>query len=338
MIIDSHGHVTAPHQLGAFQAGLMAARAAEGRRGLELTDEVVEQALHEPVFRGPSHLQRLKDVGTDVQLISPRPFTMAHWVKPASVVRSYIRATNDIIAQQCRLHPDVFLGVCGLPQSPGGSLDASVEELARCVSELGFVGCVVNPDPGEMGGDDTPAMGDAYWYPLYEKLVELDVPVLVHSASCQNRRLPYSLHFINEESITVHSLANARVFEDFPTLKIEISHGGGAIPYQMGRFMASRYNRGGERWEDAVRKVYYDTCLYTKEALELLFRVVGTDRCLFGTENPGTGSARHPETGRWMDDLKQVIEGIEWLTEADRKRIFEDNARALYKIPVAQAG
>jgi len=74
--------------------------------------------------------------------------------------------------------------------------------------------------PGEASGIETPALGDRYWYPLYEKLVELDIPGHVHSAGCRSDRLPYSLHFINEESIAVVSLLNSNVFKDFPTLKI----------------------------------------------------------------------------------------------------------------------
>jgi 4-oxalmesaconate hydratase len=70
--------------------------------------------------------------------------------------------------------------------------------------------------------------------------------------------------------------------------------------------------------------------MYSKEALEYLFRTVGTDRCLFGTEKPGTGSVVDPATGRWLDDVKSLIDDIDWLTDADRGRIYEDNARSVY--------
>lgn len=339
MIIDCHSHITAPPELGSFHQGLFAARGAHGRRPrFTVSDERVEGALNAPTFRGPSHLQRLKDVGTDLQLISPRPFTLAHYAQPHSINESYVMACNDLIAQQCKLHPEVFRGVCALPQEPGASPSSCLEELERCVNELGFVGCLINPDPGERGTDETPAMGSEFWYPLYEKMVELDVPGLIHTASCQSTRLTYSLHFINEESIAICSLLGSRVFEDFPTLKIVVSHGGGAIPYQMGRFMASHYNSGGPRWENLVKQLYYDTCLYTKDGLELLFKVMGSDRCMFGTENPGTGSAKHPDTGRWLDDTRPVIESIDWLTEQDKRNIFEENARRVHsRLAVAAA-
>ncbi|HEY3118770.1 MAG TPA: amidohydrolase family protein, partial [Chloroflexota bacterium] len=170
-----------------------------------------------------------------------------------------------------------------------------------------------------------------------EKLVELDVPAMIHPAQFVGRE-PYTLHFINEESIAIISLLESRVFLDFPTLKIIISHGGGSIPYQMGRFRAF-YDRPGrreldaiERFEESIHRVYFDTCLYSKEALELLIKVVGPDNCLFGTERPGTGSAIDPATGRSMDDIKPLIDSIEGLSDAHRAKIYEGNARKLFRL------
>ena len=80
---------------------------------------------------------------------------------------------------------------------------------------------------------------------LYEKLVELDVPAMHHGTSSKAERVSYSTHFINEETISVVSLVNSRVFQDFPKLKIVCSHGGGAVPYHAGRFLAPTLRRGG---------------------------------------------------------------------------------------------
>jgi predicted TIM-barrel fold metal-dependent hydrolase len=75
--------------------------------------------------------------------------------------------------------------------------------------------------------------------------------------------------------------------------------------------------------------------LYNWESLDLLLRIVGTDRCLFGTETPGIGSALDPETGRQLDDLRPVVEAIGWLSDEQRQAIFEGNARQVFtKLPV----
>lgn len=332
-VIDIHAHVSAPREWQFYRSMLLAHRGDHGRGGVNVSDEQIERALQ-------THLQRIDAVGTDIQLISPRPNLMMHHEKPHKLVRWWMEETNDIIARQVKLHPDRFFGVCGLPQSPGVSPENCLEELERCVSGYGFVGCLINPDPGEMGGDETPALGDEFWYPLYEKLVELDVPAMVHSASCQRMRETYSLHFISEETIAIYSLVKSSVFEDFPTLKIIIPHGGGAVPYQIGRWMAGplKNPERGPRFEESIRKLYYDTALYTKDSIELLLKVVGPDRCLFATENPGTGSgAILPEEGRELDDTRPCIEAIEWLSAEDKNKIFEDNARGLFKLPVGQA-
>jgi predicted TIM-barrel fold metal-dependent hydrolase len=203
------------------------------------------------------------------------------------------------------------------------------------VTQLGFVGCLLNPDPYENSGHEAPPLGDRYWYPLYEKLCELDVPAHIHGTGSRSERSPYSVHFINEETIAVFGLVNSTVFKDFPNLKIVVSHGGGAVPYQLGRFEAPTLRRGtGERFSAGARKLYYDTVLYTEEALRLLIKTVGVDRCLFGTECPGVGSSVDPASGRSMDNVRPMIENIEWLNAEDKQRIFCDNAKAVFKLKV----
>ncbi|WDL97747.1 amidohydrolase family protein [Alicyclobacillus sp. ALC3] len=333
MVIDVHGHVVAPPELYAYQASLLASRGAHGKGGVSVSDERLMKAVWGARAGEPAtHIELLNGVGTDVQFISPRPFHAMHSMQPERIVHWYTEAANDIIARLCNLFPGRFQGVAGLPQSAGTDVRHTLPELERCVKELGFIGCMINPDPYE-GTGTPPGMGEEYWYPLYEKLVELDVPALIHSASCVSPRESYSLHFINEETIAVMSLLNSNVFRDFPNLKLIISHAGGAVPYQIGRFMAGRYrNPKAEPFEESMRRLYFDTCLYTQDSLELLFRTVGPDRCLFGTENPGTASVVNPNTGQYMDNTHPIIERIEWLSEEDKEGIFHRNAEQLFRL------
>jgi len=174
-------------------------------------------------------------------------------------------------------------------------------------------------------------MGDRYWYPLYEKLCELDVPAHIHSAGSRSERAPYTLNFLLEETMAVYGLVESDVFRDFPELKIVVSHGGGAIPYHIGRFRSSAARRGFE-FIDRLRHLHFDTVLYSEEALRLLIKTVGVDRCLFGAECPGVGSAINPDTGATFDDIAPYIRGFEWLSEEDKVLILEGNARALFKL------
>lgn len=331
MIIDIHAHFTAPNKLFAYKSNLLAGR-GESLNKLKLSDESIIKALNKPVHGGTSHLQQLEEVGTDVQIISPRPYQLMHSEKPEKIVRAFTEACNNLTARQVELFPKKFVGMASLPQNMGVSPKNSIEELERCVKELGFVGCLLNPDPTEGLGPVPPGLGDEYWYPLYEKLVELDVPAMVHAAGCRCGRHDYTLNFIIEESIGIMSLMKSKVFQDFPTLKLIICHGGGAIPYQIGRFIAARSKRNTEPFVDSFRKLHFDTALYTQDALEMLFRWATPDRCMFGTERPGAGTAKDPATGKWIDDTKPMIESISWLSETDKKKILCDNAVALFKL------
>jgi OH-DDVA meta-cleavage compound hydrolase len=330
MIIDCHGHVSAPTELWAYKATLLAHRGSHGRGGVKVSDEELIAAANKAEHWPAGHLDLLKKHRTDRQLISPRPFQMMQSEKPGKLVHWFTEEVNTLIHRQCQLLPDRFVPVAGLPQAAGEPIQNVFPELERCV-KLGFKGCLLNPDPYENSGTEAPGLGDRYWYPLYEKLCELDIPAHIHSTGSRSERTPYTLHFINEESIAVFNLVSSSVLDDFPALKILVSHGGGAIPYQLGRFESASL-RGKQRFSTKLRKLYFDTVLYTPAALRLLIETIGPEHCLFGTECPGVGSAINPETGETMDDIAPYIERFDWLSAADKQAIFEDNVRKLFKL------
>jgi len=335
MIIDCHAHVSAPAELWAYKASIISHRGAHGRGKVNVTDEQIRHAVeeHKESFPHP-HLHYIDKVGTNMQLISPRPFQLMH-SEEAKLVQWFQEEVNNIIYRETQLYPDRFIGVAGIPTAAGEPLDMAIAELERCVNELGFKGTLLNPDPYENTGIHPPAMGDRYWYPLYEKLCELDVPAHIHGTGSRSPREPYSLRFINEETTAIFGLINSDVFKDFPELKIVISHGGGAMPYQLGRFQAGSMRRPeGDRFIDGMHKLYFDTVLYTKEAIELLLKVVGPERALFGAECPGVGSKINPDTGREMDDIAPYFHEIDFINDDDREMIFYGNAKKVFNLDV----
>lgn len=329
MIIDIHAHLVAPPKLYAFRSNLQASGGAHGSESSNINDDELAECA-------TSNVEIMDSVGTDVQLLSARPYQLMHSEQPAQIVRTWVAENNDLIARTVALYPDRFRGVAALPQSPTEPPERWLDELDASTAERGFVAILLNPDPYE-GSGPSPTLDNEYWYPVYERAQQLGLPLQIHSASCKNGRETYSEHFITEESITVLSLAKSRVFLDFPDLKVIVSHGGGSVPYQAGRWIAARHHPrlGGaaaidESFLTSLRRLYFDTVLHWPASLDLLFQTVGTDRCLFGTEKPGSGTAINPDTGRDFDDLKPVIEGIQWLTDADRAAIFEGNARRVF--------
>jgi OH-DDVA meta-cleavage compound hydrolase len=333
LIIDCHAHVSAPKAYWAYKAGLVSHRGSHGRGLVRMSDEDIIAAWNAREMAPTGHLDHMQACGIDMQCISPRPFQMMHSEKPKKIVHYWTEETNNVIYRSCQLMPDKFFGVAGLPQAAGEPISACLPELERCINELDFKGCLLNPDPYENGGQLAPPLGDRYWYPLYEKLCELDIVGHIHATgSREPEREPYTLHFINEETTAVFGLVNSPVLDDFPDLRILVSHGGGAIPYQLGRFDSASARREGERFRDRMRKLYYDTVLYTEEALVLLIKTVGVDRVLYGAECPGVGSAINPDTGLTFDNIVPYIEGFDWLTDTDKRQILEDNARTVFKL------
>lgn len=331
MIIDSHAHLVAPASLYAHRSQLIVSGGQYGdpyRAAVSAGDLEKSAAQNVAIMDG---------VGTDVQLLSPRPFLMLHGQTRWEEIVSWTLDNNDIIARTVKLYPKRFRGVAGLPQALGKPIESVFTEMQRAVEELGFVGVLLNPDPSE-GRGTSPPLGDPYWYPLYERLCELDLPAHVHSCQCGGRET-YDEHFISEESLAITSLVRADIFKRYPSLKLMISHGGGAIPFQVGRWRsnrqmaieAGRLPPDTESFDATLRRFWFDTVVHNKKSLELLFDVASPQRCLFGTERPGSGGGKDPTTGRPYDDLKPVIESIEGLSSEERAGIFEHNARRLFK-------
>ncbi len=331
MNIDAHAHATGPTELYNYFRALAGASGPAARVTVpDISDERMEESLKE-------HLVEVTAVGTDVQLISPRPWSIPTGDRREAVVLPITQNVNNMIARAVKLHPDRFAGIGAIPQLVTHGTKFCLEELDRCVNDLGFVGIKINPDPGE-GSAEVPHMGDEYWYPLYEKMVELDVPGLIHGGPFRFSREPELGYFVEEEAVAAWGiLRSPRVFQDFPNLKLVVGHGGGYIPYQAGRGRAFRMNSmqrepdaGWESFDDSMRRLYYDSVLYDGEAMELLIKVVGSDRVLFGTDKPANGSVKDPVTGRALNDVKPLIDQIGWLTAEDKHAIFEGNARKLY--------
>ena len=329
MIIDCHGHyTTAPKGLQDFRQAQIAALSDSSKpraAGVAIADDEIRESLEGAQLK----LQRQR--GSDVTIFSPRASAMAHHVGDATTSLDWARRCNDLIHRVCGLYPKNFAGVCQLPQTPADPLANCAEELTRCVNELGFVGCNLNPDPS--GGSWTaPPITDRYWYPLYETMVELDVPAMIHvSASCNASFHTTGAHYINADTTAFMQLLQADLFKDFPALRLIIPHGGGAVPYHWGRYRGLAQDLKRPPLDELMRdNVFFDTCVYHQPGIDLLCRLVPADNILFGSEMVGAVRGIDPETGHYFDDTRRYVEATPGLTDADRRKVFEGNARKVY--------
>jgi 4-oxalmesaconate hydratase len=284
-----------------------------------------------------NHLEKtLDEVHTDIQFLSPRPFQLMHSEKPERIVHWWCEANNDLVNMSIKLAPKRYFGIAALPQCHGVSPANCIEEIDRISAMPNMVGVLVNPDPSEATDFNVPGMGEEHWYPLYEKLVKEKLSILIHSAGCKASADHYTNYFITTETLCILDMVRHKVFDKFPDLKVIVSHGGGSVPYQVGRWRSS-FSSEKIDFDTELRKFYYDSVLYDPDTLALLFKITGPDRCMFGTENPGTGSRMNPKTGRLYDDIKPDIDGLASLTADDRALIYEKvvyDAFPRFKMPV----
>ena len=330
MVIDCHGHyTTAPKALQAYRDAQIAAlenRSQPRTKGIvDIPDDEIRASLE------GAQLKFQRERGTDVTIFSPRAAGMGHHIGDATTSLHWSQQCNDLIHRVCGLYPDNFIGVCQLPQSPGVPPDNCIDELERCVNELGFVGCNLNPDPS--GGHWTaPPLTDRYWYPLYEKMVELDVPAMVHvSSSCNPNFHHTGAHYLNADTTAFMQFLTADLFKDFPALRFIIPHGGGAVPYHWGRYRGLAQDLKRPPLGELIRdNVFFDTCVYHQAGIDLLLKIVPIDNILFGSETVGAIRSIDPETGHYFDDTKRYIDQARSVNDADKEKIFEGNARKVY--------
>jgi 4-oxalmesaconate hydratase len=332
MVIDCHGHyTTVAKEVQAFRDAQIAGLSrGESLAVPQVSDDQIRESVQPQLAFQAAR-------GTDLTIFSPRASSMGHHAGDAAANQQWARLCNDLIRRVCSLFPKQFVGVCQLPQTVGGSPAECIRELERCVTELGFIGCNLNPDPS--GGHWTsPPLTDRAWYPLYEKLVELDVPAMVHvSASCNPNFHATGAHYLNADTTAFMQFLTGDLFKTFPTLRFVIPHGGGAVPYHWGRYRGLAQDMKRPPLTELIRdNVFFDTCVYHYPGIELLLKVVPVDNIVFGSEMVGAVRGIDPETGHYYDDTKRYVDEVTSLNAGDKKKIFELNARKVYP-RIAQA-
>lgn len=328
MIIDCHGHyTTTPPGVEAWREAQKAAVAGDdafvGEKGaIDVSDDEIRESLE------AAQLAFQRERGTDLTVFSPRASWMAHHVGNQHTSRFWSEHQNELIRRVCDLYPENFAPVAQLPQSPGAAIDASVHELERCVTEMGFIGCNVNPDPSG-GFWDGPPLWDRYWFPLWEKMIELDVPAMIHvSASDNDNFFTTGSHYLGADTTAFMQALSSGFLKDFPGLRFVIPHGGGAVPYHWGRFRGMADDKGWD-FDALLEHIYFDTCVYHQAGIDLLLQVVPLDNILFASEMVGAVRGINPDTGRYYDDTKVYLDQAD-LTDEDQKKVFETNALTVY--------
>jgi len=330
MIIDCHGHyTTAPKALENWR-NLQIANLNSPELGPKVSDlKISDDELRESIKT--NQLAKMLERGSDLTIFSPRASFMAHHIGNFNTSATWAGICNELIYRVNQLFPNNFIGAAMLPQSPGVDLKTSIPELEKCVREYGFVGLNLNPDPS--GGHwQSPPLSNRYWYPIYEKMVEYDIPAMIHvSTSCNDCFHTTGAHYLNADTTAFMQCLSADLFTDFPSLKFLIPHGGGAVPYHWGRFRGLAQELKKPLLEEHLLKnIYFDTCVYHQPGINLLTEVIPVKNILFASEMIGAVRGIDPQTGYYFDDTKRYIESNTQLSPDDRVQIYSGNARRVF--------
>ena len=330
MIIDCHGHyTTAPVALKKWReaqiANLNSPELGPKVSDLKISDDEIRESIE------LNQLARMKERGIDVTILSPQASFMSHHIGDFNTSATWAAICNELCYRVTQLFPDHFVGAAMLPQSPGVDVHTCLPELRKCISEYGFVGFNLNPDPS--GGHwHEPPLGNAHWHPLYEEMVTLDVPAMIHvSTSCNECFHTTGAHYLNADTTAFMQCLSSELFTQFPSLRFLIPHGGGAVPYHWGRFkgLAKDMNIPDIN-EKLLNNIFFDTCVYHQPGIDLLTKVIPVKNILFASETFGAVKGVDPDTGFYFDDTRRYVNAASGLSAQEKSMIFEGNARKVF--------
>jgi aminocarboxymuconate-semialdehyde decarboxylase len=322
-VIDFHAHILVPEVYTvAAEHNIFAELPADPGVTDEMRGKIKERAglVLGRMSDMTDRLARMDAMGVDIQVLTA---SLVHqglkWADAQTSLR-LARTTNDWIANAVPGQPARFVGLGTLPLHVPALV---IAELDRCMRELGLRGVGISSTAGGM------ELGDPQLAPFWAEAEALGALVYIHPGGNRDRRFK-RWHLWNsvgqafEEAMAISSLIYDGVLERHPMLKICVSHGGGYMPYYMGRIDRNYVEKANTRVNmtkppvEYLRMLYYDSCVYDRPVLQHLVDKVGADRVVLGSDYP-VGETKPIE----------FVRGTETLTEAHKDKIVAGNAAAL---------
>ena len=268
--------------------------------------------------------KELAGMGVDGQIISPTHHLFMYSAK-LDVAEKASRVQNNGISAVCRQEPDRFYGNATLPMQDPAS---SVKEMERAYSELGMKGIEIGTNIAGKNLDDESL------YQVYEKAQELGMPIFVHPNDflgperLQKYYMGIVVGTLAETTVAVTSMIFGGVFNKFPKLKMIFCHGGGAIPFQVGRLKHAVSIRDELKGSDidvdrSLKNVFFDSVVFDDEALKFLIEKTGSDNVLLGTDYPFN-------MGNWH--TVKDLANHKAIPAAAKEQIFLGNTKRLYRL------
>ncbi len=273
--------------------------------------------------------------GDDVRQILTAGNPEALDTLPPEQAQDIARSSNDEMAEIVEKYPHRILA--GVATISVQDIDAALKEIDRACGTLGLRGIqlVTTYHCKE-------SMADEKYFPIYERMAELDLPILFHPWHGPNSVAEFVFNWPVETSWMMINLSTSGIFEKCPNIKFVTHHCGALIPTWHDRAYLSYYQNHmypekpnepspREYWLN-LKKFYNDTAVYgdSRLAIEMAADFFGADHVMFGTDYPMDGN-RDPES---HGQLAETIASIEKtrLSEQEKKMIFEDNAVSVFRL------
>ena len=330
--IDTHAHILPPHwpnlaeKYGDERFPVMIN--AEGRHRI-YKDGRFFREVWENAFDATHRIAEYAEHGLQVQVISTVPVLFSYWAKPNQALELH-RFLNDHSATLCRDHARHYAGIGTVPlQSP----TLAIQEMERCVEQLGLQGVQIGSHIGSLNLD-APEL-----FPFFEAAADLGAAILVHpwdmmgSESMPKYWLPWLVGMPAEQARAACCLIFGGVLERLPKLRVCFAHGGGAFPYSIGRIehgfrmrpdlVATDNSRNPREYLD---RLYFDSCVHDPRALQYLIDTVGAKQIMLGTDYPFPLGEQKPGSG---------IAALE-LSHEQRERLYHGTALEWLSLSLAR--
>jgi aminocarboxymuconate-semialdehyde decarboxylase len=325
-VVDVHTHMLSNAYVSLLKKhgrGYKVGKVVGGQTGI-FRDGAPFMTLMPGMFDYDLRIQAMDAAGVDIAIVtltSPN----AYWGSP-QVSLSAAKIMNDDMAAQSRRYPGRIRFMCSLPwQHP----KLAVAELKRACDELGAVGVMVLAN---IGGA---SLTEKKFTPVWREINRRKLPVLVHPTAppgtaeldVMRYNLIASVGFMFDTSLAVSRMIFDGFFDRYPKLKLIASHGGATLPYIAGRLdmcfdnMPACREKISAKPSTYLKKVFYDSVVFTQEALELAVKVGGETNVLYGSDYPHN-----------IGDMKGCLSRVDALPPATCDAVRGGNAARIFRL------